>query len=84
MALNFHRGKDTYTLIEESPNMGVFDLIGKLGGQLGLFLGMSLLSLVEIFEMLFTVVRCLLEKTIRKKKVENKQTAPQPFFIKTR
>ena len=84
LAVNFYKGKDTYTLIQESPKMNVFDLIGKIGGHLGLFLGMSLLTCVEFFELAYIAVAWLLKKVFRKKKVENQQFSPQPFFIKTR
>lgn len=39
-----------YTLISQSPKMQVYDLVSNIGGTLGLFLGMSFLSFVEIFE----------------------------------
>ena len=40
-----------YTGISESPKMGWLDLISELSGHLHLFLGMSLLSFVEICEL---------------------------------
>lgn len=44
------------TVIRETPAMPLPTLLGNLGGQLGLFLGMSVLSFVELFEMLFILV----------------------------
>ena len=38
-----------YTLSEEEPKMTVDILIGAIGGHLHLFMGMSLLSFVEIY-----------------------------------
>ena len=40
-----------YTAISESPKMDWRDLIGELGGHVHLFLGMSLLSFVEVIEL---------------------------------
>ena len=47
----------TYTRIEEENKMSGEDLLGVLGGHLHLFLGMSLLSFVEIIELIFIVLR---------------------------
>ena len=41
-----------YTLIEQNPKMQTFDLISNVGGLFGLFLGMGLLSFIEIFEII--------------------------------
>ena len=40
----------SYTRVEEEPKMSLEDLIGALGGHLHLFMGMSLMSFIEIFE----------------------------------
>jgi hypothetical protein len=40
-----------YTYLSSSPMMTVLDLIANLGGTLGLFIGVSILSFVEIFEL---------------------------------
>ena len=44
------------TEIGEAPAMSFESLLASLGGHLGLFLGMSLLSFMEIFEILFILV----------------------------
>jgi hypothetical protein len=44
-----------YTLIDEVPAMTLNDLLGNLGGQLGLFIGISFLSLVELIELIVTL-----------------------------
>ncbi len=44
------------TIVEETPAMTFPTLLGNLGGQLGLFLGMSFLSFIELFEILFILV----------------------------
>jgi hypothetical protein len=44
-----------YTEISENPSMDISDLISNVGGILGVFLGFSFLSLIEIIELLFTI-----------------------------
>lgn len=44
-----------YESYEEVANMSVLDLISNFGGTLGLFLGMSFLSLVEIIDVLLQI-----------------------------
>jgi len=39
-----------YTLIKQQPRTELFSLISNLGGILGLFLGFSFISVLEIFE----------------------------------
>lgn len=41
---------EKYTLISQYPKTQLFDLLSNIGGIFGLFLGMGLLSFVEIFE----------------------------------
>lgn len=41
-----------YTLIRQEPKTQMFDFISNIGGILGLFLGISFLSFIEIFEIL--------------------------------
>jgi hypothetical protein len=43
----------TYTIVHEKPAMTTEMLLGYIGGQLGLFLGISFLSLVELLEIFF-------------------------------
>ena len=45
-----------YTLIEQKPKIELFGLISNVGGTLGLFLGFSFISLLEIFEVLAELV----------------------------
>ena len=44
-----------YTSVDEVPSMTLNDLLGNLGGQLGLFIGISFLSLVEIIELIVAI-----------------------------
>jgi hypothetical protein len=45
-----------YTLIKQQPKIELFGLISNIGGTLGLFLGFSFISLLELFEMLAELV----------------------------
>jgi hypothetical protein len=45
-----------YTKISESPKTSISDLFSNVGGTLGLFVGISLLSVIEIVEILFEFV----------------------------
>ena len=60
----------TYTLVEEKPKMTLEDLIGALGGHLHLFLGMSLMSFLELFEFIVILIISIAQKinvsTLRK------------------
>ena len=52
-----------YTMISQIPNMSFEDLLSNLGGQLGLFIGISFLSFVEIFDALVQIIFILLDKS---------------------
>jgi len=58
---------ETYT---ESASITIVDLISNVGGQTGLWIGISFLSLMELVEMLYRLIRCqwfVARKNIRKK-----------------
>jgi hypothetical protein len=44
-----------YTRISQDPKTQTFDFISNIGGILGLFLGISFLSFVELFEIIFEI-----------------------------
>ena len=45
-----------YTLISQEPRTMLFNVISNIGGILGLFLGISFLSFMELVEILFQVI----------------------------
>ena len=49
-----------YASVEESPKITFVELIGTLGGHLHLFLGMSLLSFLELVDIAIQIVVFLL------------------------
>ena len=46
----------SYTEVTEVPRMTWDELLGKLGGHLHLFLGMSALGFVELFELMINLI----------------------------
>lgn len=51
-----------YTQISQDPKTSWLDLVSNIGGLLGLFLGMSFLSLIEIVEFIMEIFFILFEK----------------------
>jgi len=54
--LRFYYGDLKYTLIKQQPKIELFGLISNIGGLLGLFLGFSFISLLELFEVVAELV----------------------------
>lgn len=48
-----------YTHISEIPNQTFGDLVADIGGTLGLFLGMSLLSFIDLYEIMFKILNII-------------------------
>ena len=61
----------SYDALVESPVLTFDVLLGNVGGSLGLFIGISFLSLVEIFELIFEILR-LIHKEGKEKKIKTK------------
>ena len=59
----------SYDALVESPVLTFDVLLGNVGGSLGLFIGISFLSLVEIFELIFEILR-LIHKEGKEKKIK--------------
>ncbi len=55
--VNIFYNEISYSLFKEYPSKTIDGLMGEIGGQLGLFIGISLLSLFELFELLFEIIR---------------------------
>ena len=50
-----------YTFISEEPNMNIADLISNIGGILGVFIGISFLSFIEIIDFLIEAIFILIK-----------------------
>lgn len=46
-----------YTLITQSQKMQLFDLVSSVGGIMGLFIGFSFLTLIEIIDIIFKITK---------------------------
>ena len=55
-ALNVYYSSTSYTYISDSPQTTLYGLFSSLGGSLGMFLGLSVFSLIEVFEILFEIL----------------------------
>ena len=64
-----------YKKLEEEPKINGEELLGIIGGHLGLFLGMSLLSFVELIEFVFLACARLVRPKAKNKVLD-------PIFIK--
>jgi len=73
LQLNVYYDTMGYNAIQESAAVTVDVLIAQFGGNVGLFLGMTFLSLIEIFEVIFYMIYFNLKKIIEKKKEEKEK-----------
>ncbi len=58
-----------YTFISDSPTISSNDMLGIIGGQIGFFLGISILSLFELLEFIISIGIILLLKYFKKNRV---------------
>lgn len=63
-----------YTVVSENPKTEFFSLISNIGGLLGLFIGTSFMSFVEIIEILFEIIFIFYESRISKRVVTVSKT----------
>ena len=57
--LNVYYDSLTYTVMSEAINTNIFSLFSSIGGFMGMFLGMSLITLIEILELLIRAILIL-------------------------
>ena len=62
LPIRFYYNEFKYTLISEKPETESFKFISDIGGILGLFLGISFLSFIEIFEIIYEIQLVLFNK----------------------
>ncbi|CAF0954678.1 unnamed protein product, partial [Brachionus calyciflorus] len=62
LMINIYYENMFYTLIEDSPEITIDLLIAYIGGNFGLFVGISLLSLVEFIEIIFYVIYMFIKR----------------------
>ncbi|CAF0914684.1 unnamed protein product [Brachionus calyciflorus] len=69
VSFNAYFDSSNYQKIDEIPESNFESLLGTLGGQLGVFLGVSFLSFAEIFEILFEILLIFMNN--RKRVINN-------------
>jgi hypothetical protein len=62
LAISVVRQSDIVENYTQSPKILEVDIISSIGGQTGLWIGMSFLSLMELIEMLYRVIRATLRR----------------------
>lgn len=67
VAIFIHYSSLEYTYSNQIAKMNTFDLISNLGGLLGLFVGMSFMTIIELIEILFELINHFLCKKYSKK-----------------
>lgn len=72
LSISIYYESTNFIKIVEKPESDLGILLGTLGGQLGLLLGVSFLSFAEIFEILFEVVRIFYQRSKKSIKIVNK------------
>ncbi|CAF0745052.1 unnamed protein product [Brachionus calyciflorus] len=64
LAVNVYFDDIGYTLVEEKPSKTLEQLVADIGGLLGLCIGISFLSVAEIFDSILKIILLLFEKRI--------------------
>jgi len=62
LKVNINYESLSYNYIRENAVMTVVDLLAYIGGQMGLFLGISFLSFIELFEIVIEMIYISLKK----------------------
>ena len=68
------------TVISEYPKFQPQDLVGNLGGQIGLFLGASFLTLTEFLELLVRVLFICFNRSKTEKKSDSKPDSSSQIY----
>lgn len=74
LAVKVFYSTGSYTKITEKPALELKDLIPNVGGTLGLFLGIGVLSFVEIIEILIEILYSCMSKIKPVKKIDPKES----------
>ena len=83
LALNVFYRSDMFKTIKEKPSIEGEIFVSNIGGALGLFLGISVLSLVELFEILFEICLAFFESKLggAKSQLGDAKQQPNPTGI---
>jgi hypothetical protein len=67
-----------YVYVEENPKINLEILLGSIGGQLGLFIGISFINLIELFEILISTCCILIQYFRNYSRSNNHRSIPKP------
>lgn len=67
LAVNVFYTSSSYMKITETPAIIVYDLMPSIGGTMGLFVGISALSFVEIVEIFIEMITLLVKKLMNRR-----------------
>ena len=84
LRLGIYIQESSLTRVQELAAMTPVDAVSSIGGQLGLWVGMSLLSLMEIAEFLLRTVGKLCRTLCYNEQPVNKETVDEPSKTETR
>ncbi|KAL6456045.1 hypothetical protein MHYP_G00358960 [Metynnis hypsauchen] len=62
-----------YETIEQKKAYDIAGLLGDIGGQMGLFIGASILTILEILDYIYEVVKYKIKRLLRPQKNQNQQ-----------
>ncbi|KAL7826159.1 hypothetical protein SRHO_G00338970 [Serrasalmus rhombeus] len=62
-----------YETIEQKKAYDIAGLLGDIGGQMGLFIGASILTILEILDYIYEVVKYRIKRLLRPQKNQNQQ-----------
>ncbi|XP_028249471.1 acid-sensing ion channel 4-A [Parambassis ranga] len=71
-----------YETIEQKKAYDVAGLLGDIGGQMGLFIGASILTVLEILDYIYELIKHRLQRMLRPQK-EEKKNKQQPSTVAT-
>ncbi|XP_057193440.1 acid-sensing ion channel 4-B isoform X2 [Triplophysa rosa] len=63
-----------YETIEQKKAYDIAGLLGDIGGQMGLFIGASILTILEILDFIYEVVKCKIKRLLKPKTDQKQQT----------
>ena len=66
LRLNIFYETLTYTNNQETASIDAFTIMSNFGGTLGLFLGVSFLSFVELFELIYRILHAIIENKLQR------------------
>ncbi|RNA14391.1 degenerin deg-1-like [Brachionus plicatilis] len=70
LLINFYYDETSITKITEKPLWNFFSILSSIGGNLGLFIGMSILSCAEIIEIIVKTIFLNFKHTLKMNKLE--------------